>query len=161
LHGTHQRNMFAPMPPSGRLAAFTTGLIRAMCIGALVALAPMILVAQQKNEAPVCLGFAFGTWTPALDWRAAGHVTPLDTRTNQGTADGRDWATTQAVQNEHTIILLPFWWPAGVSVKLPNRSPAIGDTVVGSAFAFVGDGRRTTPVSQVRAWRVACTPRAP
>jgi hypothetical protein len=153
--------MFAQMSPSGRLAAFTTGLIRAMRFGALAALTPTILGAQQKNEPPVCLGFAFGKWTPALDWRAAGHVTPLDTLTHQGTGDGRDWATTQAVQNEHTIILLPSWWPAGVSVTLPNRSPAMGDTVVGAAFAFVGDGRRTAPVSQVRAWRVACTPRAP
>ena len=127
----------------------------------LVVLAPATAFAQQQNEAPVCLGFAFGAWMPALDWRAAGHVTPVDARTHQRTDDGRDWAMTQAVQNEHTIILLPSWWPAGVSVTLPNRSPAAGDTVVGTAFAFVGDGRRTAPVSPVRAWRIACTPRAP
>lgn len=132
-----------------------------MLIVASAALVPALAGAQQQNELPVCLGFAFGTWTPALDWRAAGHVTPVDTRTHRGADDGRDWATTQAVQSENEIILLPSWWPAGVSVTLPNRSPAMGDTVVGSAFAFVGDGRRKAPVSTVRAWRVPCTPRAP
>jgi len=48
-----------------------------------------------------------------------------------------------------------------VSVTLPNRSPAIGDTVVGSAFAFIADGRKKAPTAKVWAWRVPCTPRAP
>ena len=70
-------------------------------------------------------------------------------------------ATTQAVEDEHTIMLLPSWWPAGVSVTLPNRSPAIGDTVVGSAFAFIADGRKKAPTAKVWAWRVPCTRRVP
>jgi hypothetical protein len=101
------------------------------------------------------LGFAFGAWTPALDWRAAGHP-PLDPKFHLRADDGRDWATTDAVGSESTVVLLPQWWPAGVSVTLPNSAPALGDTVTGSAFAFVADGRRVAPKAQVRAWRVRC-----
>jgi hypothetical protein len=114
-----------------------------------------------NDEPPVCLGFAFGKWTPALDWRAAGHQVAIDPSLTQHAADGREWATTQAVTSEHTIVLLPGWWPAGVEVTLPNRAPALGDTVTGSAFAFVADGRRTAPTSRVRAWRVECGRHAP
>jgi len=116
---------------------------------------------QERNEPPVCLGFAFGAWSPALDWKAAGHETKIDSALLQRAEDGRDWATTQAVADEHTIVLLPSWWPVGVSVTLPNRTPAVGDTVVGSAFAFVADGRKKAPTAKVRAWRVPCTSRAP
>jgi hypothetical protein len=126
-----------------------------------LAFSPAWLAAQsQASEPPVCLGFAFGAWTPALDWRAAGHP-PLDPKFHLRADDGRDWATTDAVPNESVVILLPQWWPAGVSVTLPNRAPALGDTVVGSAFAFVADGRRTAPKAQVRAWRVRCGAPAP
>jgi hypothetical protein len=119
--------------------------------------------AQEPNrdEPPVCLGFAFGTWTPPLNWKAAGHETPIDQALLQRAEDGRDWATTQAVQDEHTIVLLPSWWPVGVSVTLPNRSPAVGDTVLGTAFAFIGDGRKTAPTTKVRAWRVPCSHQTP
>ena len=115
---------------------------------------------QPQNEPTVCLGFTFGQWTPALDWRAAGHQSQIDPASHQHADDGRDWATTQAVQDEHTIMLLPSWWPAGVSVTLPTRTPAPGDTVVGSAFAFVADGRKKAPTAKVWAWRVSCSARA-
>ena len=126
-----------------------------------LAVSPSRGSAQSRSEPPVCLGFAFGKWTPALDWKAAGHVATIDPRYHQQASDGRDWATTQAVESESIVVLLPSWWPAGVSVKLPNRAPAIGDTVVGSAFAYVADGRRTAPRAQVRAWRVPCGARTP
>jgi hypothetical protein len=130
----------------------------------LVAVAPSLARAQARpntDEPTVCLGFAFGRWTPALDWRAAGHAVAIDPSLTQRAGDGREWATTQAVESEHTIILLPGWWPAGVSVTLPTRAPALGDTVAGSAFAYVADGRRAVPKAEVRAWRVPCTSRAP
>jgi hypothetical protein len=136
-------------------------MLRRFVLSIVVALSPAALAAQsQANTPTVCLGFAFGAWTPALDWRAAGHP-PLDPKFHLRADDGRDWATTEAVQNESTVMLLPAWWPAGVSVTLPNRAPALGDTVVGAAFAFVADGRRTAPRSQVRAWRVPCGAPAP
>ena len=136
-----------------------------LALGVTLFVAPALAGAQapqpQRDEASVCLGFAFGTWTPALNWKAAGHQTPIDEALLQRAEDGRDWATTQAVQDEHTIVLLPSWWPVGVSVTLPNRSPALGDTVVGTAFAFIGDGRKTAPTAKVRAWRVPCSHQAP
>jgi hypothetical protein len=130
---------------------------------ALVAAVPTRGSAQQpsRSEPPVCLGFSFGKWTPALDWKAAGHTVTIDPLSLQHAADGRDWATTQAVESESIVMLLPSWWPAGVSVTLPNRAPALGDTVVGSAFAYVADGRRAVPKTEVRAWRVPCASRAP
>jgi hypothetical protein len=128
---------------------------------ALVALlaAPVLVHAQQRDEPTVCLGFAFGQWAPALDWRGVGHQTPIDPSFHQHADDGRDWATTQAVQDEHTIMLLPSWWPAGVSVTLPTRTPAPGDTITGSAFAFVADGRKKAPTAKVWAWQVPCSAR--
>ena len=116
--------------------------------------------AQRSEEPPVCLGFSFGQWTPALDWKAAGHLSRIDPATHQRADDGRDWATTQFVADEHTIMLLPSWWPAGVSVTLPNRTPALGDTIVGSAFAYIADGRKKVPTAKVWAWRVPCSSRA-
>jgi hypothetical protein len=124
----------------------------------MLAVAPSSGSAQQlsRSDPPVCLGFAFGKWTPALDWKAAGHKVTIDPSSLQHAADGRDWATTQAVESESIVVLQPTWWPAGVSVKLPNRTPVVGDTVVGSAFAYVADGRRAAPTTTVRAWRVPC-----
>ena len=139
--------------------------LRAFVIAATLLAAPAPAHSQQppqsRDEPPVCLGFTFGQWTPALDWRAAGHSTQINSATHQRADDGRDWATTQAVQDEHTIVLLPSWWPAGVNVTLPNRAPAPGDTVIGTAFAYIADGRRKAPSAKVWAWRVPCTPRAP
>ena len=139
--------------------------LRGLAIAATLLAAPAIARSQQElqrpDEPPVCLGFTFGQWSPALDWKAAGHSTQINSATHQRADDGRDWATTQAVQDEHTIVLLPSWWPAGVNVTLPNRAPAPGDTVVGTAFAFVADGRKKAPSAKVWAWRVPCTPRAP
>ena len=90
----------------------------------------------------------------------AGHLSRIDPATHQRADDGRDWATTQFVADEHTIMLLPSWWPAGVSVTLPNRTPALGDTIVGSAFAYIADGRKKVPTAKVWAWRVPCSSRA-
>jgi hypothetical protein len=133
-----------------------------LALGAALVAGPALAHAQQlrPDEPPVCLGFSFGQWTPALDWKAAGHQTQINPATHQRADDGRDWATTQAVTDEHTIMLLPSWWPAGVNVTLPNRAPALGDTIVGSAFAFVADGRRKAPTAKVWAWRVPCSSRA-
>jgi hypothetical protein len=139
--------------------------LQSLAIAAALLAAPAHARAQQpqpqRDEPPVCLGFTFGQWTPALDWKAAGHATQIDPATHQRADDGRDWATTQAVQDEHTIVLLPSWWPAGVNVTLPNRAPAPGDTVVGTAFAYIADGRKKAPNAKVWAWRVPCSARSP
>jgi hypothetical protein len=57
---------------------------------------------------------------------------------------------------DSVVVLYPRWWPAGVIVALPTRTPAPGDTIEGRARALVADGRRANPTSRVRAWAVRC-----
>jgi hypothetical protein len=110
-----------------------------------------------SSDEPVCLGFAFGTWTPRLDWKGAGHGEMPSAGTLQRAPSGRDWATDGGAGLPDTLLILyPGWWPAGVRVDLPTRSPASGDTVTGRAVAFVANGELTPPVARVRAWRVSC-----
>lgn len=137
-------------------------------ITAIVALAvPRAARAQDSTAArdprdadgPVCLGFAFGAWTPKLDWKAAGHVPVSGHAEGDRTPEGRDWAA-PPVAGDTSLLLFPRWWPAGVAVALPTRTPAPGDTLVGRAVALVPGPNVDAPVSRVRAWRVPCR-RAP
>jgi len=114
-------------------------------------------IAPRDTEPPVCLGFSFGTWTPALSWKGAGHGEMPSTNVLQHAPSGRDWATDGGVgQPDSLLILYPSWWPAGVRVDLPTRTPAPGDTVIGRAVAFVANGAVKAPEAKVRAWRVEC-----
>ena len=114
-------------------------------------------VAPRDSEPPVCLGFSFGTWTPALSWKGAGHGEMPSANVLQHAPSGRDWASDGgAGQPDSLLILYPAWWPAGVRVDLPTRTPAVGDTVVGRAVAFVANGAVKAPEARVRAWRVGC-----
>lgn len=108
----------------------------------------------------VCLGFAFGAFTPKLDWEKAGHA-PIRAGSVQRAPDGRDWASDQALPNDSSLYLFPAWWPVGVWVELSSRAPAVGDTVEGRATALVARGNITPPVARVRAWRVPCGGVAP
>lgn len=112
--------------------------------------------AHDQSDAPVCLGFSFGRWVPALDWHAAGHVVALDSARVPLAAGGRGWATSADNGTDTTLMLFPPWWPAGVSVQLATRTPMTGDTTVGRATALIADGRAQAPTSRVRAWRVPC-----
>jgi hypothetical protein len=112
--------------------------------------------ASQEDDS-VCLAFSFGTWTPALNWKGAGHGEMPDAKVLQHAPSGRDWASDAgAGEPDSLLILYPTWWPAGVRVDLPRRTPAPGDTVVGRAVAFVANGAVKAPEAKVRAWRVAC-----
>ena len=113
----------------------------------------------RDDSGPVCLGFAFGAWTPKLDWKAAGHVPVTGRIAGDETPEGRDWAA-PPVAGDTSLLLFPRWWPAGVAVALPARTPAPGDTVIGRAVALVPGPNLDAPVSRVRAWRVPCR-RAP
>ena len=132
------------------ISAHTVASILLMC----VALAPAR--AQTATDDASCLGFAFGTWTPPLNWKGAGHVNPLDSAHVGRAPGGRGWAANDTAGATPYLMLFPMWWPAGVALELPNRSPAIGDTVTGKATALIADGRLRAPVASVRAWRVAC-----
>jgi len=114
----------------------------------------------QRAAEPVCLGFAFGPFTPRLDWKKAGHA-PVREGTLQRAPDGRDWASDQALPNDSSLYLFPAWWPVGIWVELSTRAPAPGDTVTGRATALVARGDIVPPVATVRAWRVPCGPAPP
>ena len=132
-----------------------------MLVVALGALLPMGALRAQNvsphDDEPVCLGFSFGSWTPALNWKGAGHGEMPSANALQHAPSGRDWASgAGAGQPDSLLILYPAWWPAGVRVDLPTRTPAPGDTVVGRAVAFVANGAVKSPEARVRAWRVPC-----
>lgn len=115
--------------------------------------------ATRGVEAGGCYGFSFGTWTPPLDWRGAGHE-PLaaDLEAPKAPA-GRDWAAQSSGAAGEVLLLYPSWWLAGVSIEFASEAPAAGDTVRATATALVADGQTRAPTAAVRVWRVAC--RAP
>ena len=115
--------------------------------------------AAQPEDAGLCFGFAFGAWTPTLDWQRAGHGPPLDTARGPRAPGGRGWAAIDVdQQSDSTLMLFPPWWPAGVVIALDAKPIAPTDTVSGRATALVADGRLRAPTSAVRLWRVACGP---
>jgi hypothetical protein len=110
-----------------------------------------------STEAGSCLGFSFGPFTPALDWRASGHERTPDSISVPLAPGGRAWAASLShVGAERAMLLFPTWWPVGVTVDLPARPLAPGDTVEGRATALVANGYVTSPSATVRAWLVAC-----
>ena len=123
---------------------------------------PALLAAQSPDPRPnECWGFMFGAWSPALDWSAAGHArytargippTP-EASTTEGAP--RHDAASFARGGGSALVLYPTWWPVGVGIEL-ERQPAEGDTVPGTAHAFVADGRMTPPESKILAWRKPC-----
>lgn len=124
---------------------------------AFLLLLPALSRAQASSGDDVCLGFSFGAWNPPLDWRGAGHGDPPTEKSLQRAPDGRDWAVDlPAAGRDSTLLLFPSWWPAGVSVVVPQRALAVGDTVRAEAIALVADGRKTAPRSQVLVRRVTC-----
>jgi hypothetical protein len=108
------------------------------------------------SEPSQCFGFAFGSWTPALDWELAGHGSPVDSARVPRAPNGRGWAIDVEHQSDSTLLLFPPWWPAGVSVKLTNKFGSPRDTISGHAVALVADGRKRPPTSSVRLWQVPC-----
>ena len=133
------------------------------CAVALAALLTVVVAERgdaqtRKDSAPrsveTCYRFAFGTWTPALDLRLAGHDTAA--RPLPGAAPGRDWAASGDGKGHATLMLYPGWWPAGVIVQLPGGPPVVGDTVRGTAIAMVADARMRSPTATARAWGVVC-----
>jgi hypothetical protein len=122
---------------------------------AVLAIAPLGAQGSTSSDSAECLGFAFGRFVPALDLKAAGHNHLPSPDKLQHAPDSRDWAARDSTVAGMTLMLFPAWWPAGVQIVLPApRSSA--DTLRGTAYALVADGRVTTPQAQVLAWRVPC-----
>jgi hypothetical protein len=120
------------------------------------------LAAQDPDPRPnECWGFVFGTWSPTLDWAAAGHAhynargaPPAPEVSSTEGAPRHDAASFERTGGP-ALVLYPTWWPVGVAITL-ERQPVAGDTVGGVAHAFVADGRVTPPRSRIRAWRKSC-----
>ena len=123
----------------------------------MLATAASVEAQTPRSDEPVCFGFSFGSWTPALNWHAAGHDALPDSSKLQHAPRGRDWASDLSTGPlDSVLVLFPAWWPVGVGIALPTRRLLPGDTVTGQATAFTSDARLTPPKSRVRAWRVAC-----
>jgi hypothetical protein len=114
--------------------------------------------AAPPTDVATCLGFAFSKWTPALDWKGAGHGAMPDSSRVPHAPGGRDWAADALDRaSDSTLVLFPTWWPVGVIITFDRKPAVVGDTVTGRAYAMVADGTRTPPRASVRAWLKACT----
>lgn len=119
-----------------------------------------------------CLIFAFGTWTPPLDWQSAGHEGSADrsgaaarrlrdsiflqNRDDAGAArDGMMW---DDASGGTRLLLFPWWWPAGILVHFDTTTLA-ADTLRGTAEAMVADASHRNPTATVRALRRGCASR--
>ena len=118
-------------------------------------IAPLGAQDSSTSESAECLGFAFGRFVPALDLKAAGHNHLPSPDKLQHAPNSRDWAARDTNAAGKTLMLFPSWWPAGVQVVLPPARSST-DTLRGTAYALVADGRVTSPQAQVLAWRVPC-----
>lgn len=121
---------------------------------------PSVMHAQEATSPgsePSCLRYTFGTWTPALDWKAAGHTTTLDSSKVERAPGGRSWAAPGVGGSGDTILVLyPPFWPVGVALAFDPRTLAPGDTANVTATAFVADAAVPRPVARARVWRVHC-----
>ena len=138
-------------------------------IGSIVLLLGLGLVESQSDvqePSSTCWRFAFGAWTPALDWAAAGHdgqAADLATRV-QRVRDSVYLRDTSAARNnammwERTkagwsVVLFPQWWPVGVQVQFDSVL-AGGGEMTGRATALVANANAQP--SRARARAVRCT----
>ena len=126
-----------------------------------------IAFAQTGSQEPSsrCWRFAFGAWTPPLDWGNAGHEGRASDLANrvQRVRDSVFAKDTNAVRNnamywEQTktgwaVVLFPEWWPVGVKVEFDSVL-AEGREMTGGAIALVADAGK--PPSRARARAVRC-----
>ena len=121
---------------------------------------------QGADETPSskCWRFAFGAWTPPLDWDRAGHDgTAGDlARRTQRVRDSVFARDTNATRNspmmwERTklgwsVVLFPSWWPVGVKVDFDSVL-AEGREMTGQAIALVADAGQAPSRARARAVR--------
>ncbi len=120
-------------------------------------------------EAGKCWRFAFGSWTPPLDWEKAGHTgraTEMADRVQRvrDSVFARDSTATRsrAMYWERTtrglsVVLFPPWWPVGVLVEFDSVTAAAGE-MTGLATALVANAGSETAHTRVRAIRCPASP---
>jgi hypothetical protein len=128
--------------------------------------AAVLAFAQPGAQEPSskCWRFAFGAWTPPLDWASAGHdgqATDLANRV-QRVRDSVFARDTNAVRNnamiwERTrdgwsVVLFPQWWPVGVQVEFDSVL-AGGTEMSGRATALVANANSQPSRARARALR--------
>lgn len=127
----------------------------------------MPAIAQGRSgEGPgtTCWRFAFGEWTPPLDWDRAGHEGKADelaarVRRVRDSVFLRDSA---AVRNNAmfwersgrgwSVVLFPTFWPVGMKVEFDSVL-AEGREMTGRATAFVADAGKEPSRARARAVR--------
>lgn len=122
--------------------------------------------AQQDGDTPTskCWRFAFGAWTPQLDWDRAGHLgnaSELADRV-QRVRDSVFARDSNAVRNKAmywertkagwSVVLFPDWWPVGVKVDFDSVS-AGGSEMTGEATALVANAGAELSRARARAMR--------
>ena len=129
----------------------STGL-RVLWLAASLLISGSTAAAQARD----CYRFSFGEWKPPLEWNAAGHERrPSGALPQAPGGHGKLAFVDSARAGEIQLTVFPAWWPAGVIVRLRSR-PVAGDTLAGTATAYVADGRATPPTAGVRAWPGVC-----
>jgi len=123
--------------------------------------------AQQPDsipEAGKCWRFAFGDWTPPLDWERAGHAGRAGdlaerVRRVRDSVFVRDSAATrnnamywERTKQELAVVLFPPWWPVGVRVVFDSIL-ADGREMTGRATALVADAGQEPARARARAMR--------
>lgn len=123
------------------------------------------LVVQDGQEpSSTCWRFAFGAWSPPLDWERSGHagsagdLASLAQRVRDSVF-ARDTTATrnQAMAWERTragwsVVLFPDWWPVGVKVDF-DTVRAGGREMTGQAVALVANSERQPSRARARAVR--------
>ena len=128
----------------------------------------LLLVASPQGADDVpsskCWRFAFGSWTPPLDWDRAGHdgkaadlanrvqrvrdsVFARDTNATRNSA-----MTWEQTRNGWSVVLFPNWWPVGVKVDFDSVL-ASGREMTGNAIALVADAGQEPSRARARAVR--------
>jgi hypothetical protein len=140
---------------------------RIVCCVLTLLIATRTAGAQSANDAPTskCWRFAFGAWTPPLNWENAGHEGRASDLANrvQRVRDSVFAKDTNAVRNNAmyweqvkgrwSVVLFPEWWPVGVKVEFDSVL-AHGREMTGEAIALVGDAGK--PPARARARAVRC-----
>lgn len=139
---------------------------------AVLLVTPLALSAQNvradSGAAPsACWRFAFGTWTPSLDWAGAGQP-GTDSGTaavvqrvrdsiyaNDPVASRNNAMTIERTQAGMLVMLYPPWWPAGVKLTF-DSTVAGGREMIGTAVALAANGSVAPSQALARAQQVNC-----
>jgi hypothetical protein len=123
---------------------------------------------QSGSQEPssTCWRFAFGAWTPPLDWAGAGHdgrASDLADRVQRvrdsvfardTNAVGNNAMVWERTKNGWSVVLFPQWWPVGVQVQFDSVLSG-GSEMTGRATALVANSNASP--SRARARAVRCS----